>query len=377
VDRASNTARPFEEAGLLVGLDGGEREVRLALLGELVEQGFSLDELKRAAAENRLGLLPVDRVLGGDPRYTARQIAELSGVPLEHLQANRQAIGLAVPDPDDRTLNEQDLDAARVTARLREAGLPEEGLLDVTRVLGTGLAQGAEAMRMLVASWLLPQGVDERELSVRMVEAAHELLPLTAPLLQYMLTVHLRDQLRNQQFGGLELTEGMSPNVRQVYVGFSDMVGFTPLGERIEIDELGRLLGRLTDLGREAVQAPTRLIKSVGDALMFVSPSPTALLQTALSLTERVEAADGEIPPIRSGLAAGVAISREGDWYGPPVNLASRITDIALAGSALATRELREAAGDSFRWSYAGERRLKGFKRRVPLYRVRRAVPET
>jgi adenylate cyclase len=163
--------------------------------------------------------------------------------------------------------------------------------------------------------------------------------------------------------------------MRQVYVGFSDLVGFTLLGERIEIEELGSLLGTLADFGREALQPPTRLVKTIGDALMFVGPSPTALIGTVLALTDRVDEAGEECPPIRSGLAAGVALSREGDWYGPPVNLASRVTGVARPGSVLATEEMRDAAGDDYSWSAAGEWELRGVKRRVPLYRVRRLDP--
>jgi adenylate cyclase len=360
----------FIEAGLLDGLGEREREARLALLRELVEEGFSLEDLKLAAAEDRLGLLPVDRVLTDEPKYTAQEIAELVDVPLGFLLAVRQATGLALPDPEERIFGDEDLEAARIFARLRATGLPEDALLEVTRVLGSGLSQGAEAIRMLVARWLLPQGVDEYELSLRSVQAARELLPVTTPLLQYTLKAHMRDQIRNQQFGGLELAEGMSPSMRQVYIGFSDMVGFTRLGELIDIDELGQVLGGLNDEARAAVHQPARIVKTIGDAVMFVSPAPEALLETVLALTERVERAG--LPEIRSGLAAGVALSREGDWYGPPVNLASRVTGVARPGSVLATAELRDAAREAYAWSSAGGWHLRGFKRPVPLYRVRR-----
>jgi adenylate cyclase len=367
---ARELTREFVEAGLLDGLDGRQREARLALLRELVKEGFSIEDLKRAAAEDRLGLLPVDRVLADEPKYTAGEVAEVSGAPLEFMIAVRQAMGLALPDLEERIFGDEDVEAARIFQRLRESGLSDDALLEVTRVLGSGLAQGAEAMRMAVAQWLLPQGVDEYEMSLRTVQAARELMPLTAPLLQYTLKAHMRDQLRNQQYGGLELSAGMLPSVRQVYVGFSDMVGFTGLGELIEIEELGRLLGRLTDLARDSVRPPTRLVKTIGDAVMFVGPAPDALVETALSLTERVE--EERLPPIRSGLAAGAALSRDGDWYGPPVNIASRVTGVARAGSVLATREMRDAARETYAWSSAGEWNLKGVKRPVRLYRVRR-----
>jgi adenylate cyclase len=148
------------------------------------------------------------------------------------------------------------------------------------------------------------------------------------------------------------------------------MVGFTRLGELIEMDELGQVLGKLSNLAREAVRPPTRLVKTIGDAIMFVGPAPPALVETVLTLTERAEGAG--LPLIRSGLAAGLALSRDGDWYGPPVNLASRVTGVARGGSVLGTRDMRDAARQDYSWSSAGEWKLKGVERPVRLYRVRR-----
>src|SRR5689334_11299119 len=70
----------FEAEGLLDGVDGDARNARQELLEQLAEDGASLDELKRAVAENRLAFLPVERVLAGDGRYTAREVAEKSGL---------------------------------------------------------------------------------------------------------------------------------------------------------------------------------------------------------------------------------------------------------------------------------------------------------
>jgi adenylate cyclase len=368
---SSDLTKELEDAGLLDGLEGRPREARLALLRELVDKGFSIVDLGQAVAEGRLGLLPVERELSGEPLYTPREVAEIAGVPLDFLLSMREAIGLARPDPDERAFDAQDLETARGFARIRAAGVPEDGMLEVSRVLGRGLAQVTEAMRMVFARALLEQGADERELAIRNAEAARELLPVIAQLMDHTLRLQFRDQVRNQQFGRVELSERVSPSMRQVFVGFSDMVDFTRLGERVEIDELGQLLERLTGLAREAVRPPTRIVKTIGDAVMFVGPAPEPLIETTLGLTERVEAAEG-LPPIRSGLAAGVALSQEGDWYGPPVNLASRVTGVAHPGSVLATKELRDAAPEAYQWSDAGEWKLRGVKRRVRLYRVRR-----
>ena len=97
-----------------------------------------VDELRQAVAEQRLALLPVERLLASEARYTARDIAEQSGLDLEWFQAQRRALGLAVPDPDERVYGETDLESAELGRQYREVGLPEEDAMEAQRVLGRG-----------------------------------------------------------------------------------------------------------------------------------------------------------------------------------------------------------------------------------------------
>ena len=368
---SSGRIEEYRSAGLLDGLDGPAREARLRLLDDLAADGVSVEEMSTALAEGRLPLLPVERLLAGEPRLTPREVAETAGIPVEFFLAMRQAVGIARPDPDDRVCDAQDVSSALAFAHLREAGFPEDSLLDVTRVLGAGLAQTADAMRMAMATMLLEAGADEYEIAARNAEAVRELLPLVTPLLDHTLRLHIREQTRSQLFWQ---AEGASPNLRQVWIGFADMVGFTRLGEHIEADELGGLVTRLNDLALATVRPPVRLVKTIGDAAMLVSPAAEPLVETALTLVEQADRQGEDFPPLRAGLAGGVALSRGGDWYGRPVNLASRVTAVARPGSVLATKEVREAAGgDRYSWSRAGRWDLKGFRERVPLYRARRA----
>ena len=364
----------FEAAGLLEGLDGPAREARLRLLQDLAGDGVSIDEMKQALAEGRLALLPVERILAGEPRMTPREVADTAGIPVEFFIAMRQAVGIARPDPDERVCDAQDVSSAQAFAQLRGAGFPEDILLDVTRVLGAGLAQTSDAMRMAMATVLLQETADEYEIAMRNADAARELLPLMTPLMEHTLRLHIRDQTRSQLFWQ---AEGASPNLREVWVAFADMVGFTRLGERIDPQDLGGLVTRLTDLALETVRSPVRLVKTIGDATMLVSPAAAPLLDATLTLVERADEQQDDFPPLRAGLAGGVALSRGGDWYGRPVNLASRVTGVARAGSVLATAEVRDAVGnDRYVWSRAGRWELKGFRERVPLFRARGAVPE-
>jgi adenylate cyclase len=364
-------ARPEElqAAGLLEGLEDGAREARLRLLQDLAAEGVSIEEMQTALAEGRLALLPAERLLAGEPGLTPREVAQAAGIPVEFFLAMRQAVGIARPEPDDRVCDAQDVASAQAFAHLRGAGFPEESLLDVTRVLGAGLAQTADAMRMAMAA-LLESAADEYELATRNAEAVRELLPLNTPLMEHTLRLHIREQTRSQLFWQ---AEGASPNLRRVWVGFVDMVGFTRLGERIEAGELGGLATRLNDLTLEALAPPARLLKTIGDAAMLVSPAAEPLIDTALDLVAAAEAQGEDFPPLRAGLAGGVALSRGGDWYGRPVNLANRVTAVARRSSVLATKDVHDAARDRYSWSRAGLWKLKGFKSRVELFRVRRA----
>ena len=364
----------FAAAGLLDGLQGEARAARERLLQRLYDAGVTLDELRAAVAEDRLVLLPAERLIGGEPRYTGLEIAEKTGLEPEFLQALRKANGLPVPPPDAVAYTEGDLESAWTARTFRDAGVKPEDMLAITRVLGRGLAQAAELMRTVTLDLVLEPGAPEDELALRYADAAARLEPLTAPMLGQMVNLHLRHVVSTEVLSAAEREAGRLPGARDVAVGFADLVGFTRIGEEVPPDELGRVADRLETLAAERIAPPVRLVKTIGDAVMLVSPDTPALVHATLSL---VEAADGEgedFPQLRAGLARGPALSRAGDWYGQPVNLASRITARARPGSVLVTEEVRDATGqDGLAYSYAGDKRLKGVREPVPLFRVRRA----
>ena len=111
----------------------------------------------------------------------------------------------------------------------------------------------------------------------------------------------------------------------------------------------------------------------IGDAAMLVGPEPGPVVEAALELVEAAAREGEDFPLLRAGVAGGRALPRAGDWYGRPVNLASRITGVARPGSVLAAAEVHDALADAYAWSFAGERRLKGIDGRVKLFRCRRA----
>jgi adenylate cyclase len=367
----------FESEGLLKGTRGGAREERLRLLEELADQGFELDELRSAVAQNRLALLPVERFLeGAGDRFTVDELAERTALDPEFLLRYWQALGLPRPEPDERIFTERDLEAAQSVMAFREAGLPDEGILEATRVLGMSMAQVAATIRALVTETYIEGSETERDLALQLANEASALDPIMGGILHHVFRLHVREQMRQDAIGLAELAEGRLTGGQEVSVAFVDMVGFTRLGERLEPEEFGELTGRLGELATDLVELPVRVVKLIGDAVMMVSPDNPALLDAALGLVEAAEDEGGRFPQLRAGVARGEALPRAGDWYGRPVNLASRITSIARPGSVLCDEAAREAAGDGYAWSFAGSRRLRGIKGGVKLFRCRRKREE-
>ncbi len=362
----------FEAEGLLGDLEGEARESRLELLNQLADDGVSFDELRAAVEEDRLALLPVERFLEGEgQRLTLHDVAEQAGVDAGFLERLRAAQGLAPADPDDPEGTSEDIEAAKRMRSLIDAGLPEEGLIETSRVVGVAMSQVAAASNSLAGEALLEPGATELETSRRYLAAAQGLVPIIGPAMQYAFRLHLLEQIRQAAVGSAQLASGSLAGSQTVTACFADLVDYTRLGQTLDHGQLGALTSRLAELGREAAKPPVRLVKMIGDAVMLVSQSNDDLLRAALALVEAAESEGEEFPSLRAGLARGEAIARSGDFYGHPINLASRITDFAYPGSVLCDEGVYDEAEDGFAFSFAGARRLKGIDSPVKLFRVR------
>jgi adenylate cyclase len=146
------------------------------------------------------------------------------------------------------------------------------------------------------------------------------------------------------------------------------------LGEALPPEELGELAGQLANITHDVVTEPVHFVKTIGDAVMLVSVDTKKLLDAVLQLMEAAAAHD--LPRLRAGMAAGVAVTRAGDWYGSPVNIASRVTDAAPPGSVLVAESARVRIADApgIAWSSGGARHLRGIPDEVRLFIARRAL---
>jgi adenylate cyclase len=279
-----------------------------------------------------------------------------------------RSLGLPLVDRDEPVYSAEDLEAARVVKGFLDSGLPPDGVLEVSRVLGNGMAMLIAAVNDLARRALVQEADSELDVAMRLVEATVDLAPGLDPLLTYVANHQRREQNRQAVAGATELGAAATHTV----VCFADLVGFTRLGEQLPPDELSALARRLTELAETVIEPPVTLVKTIGDAVMLVAPDVDPMLEAALALLESAEAEGDDFPGLRAGIAAGEALRRAGDWYGSPVNIASRVTGRARRGSVLVTAEVREAARGDYDWSDAGRKRLRGVSGEVSVFRVRR-----
>ncbi|MGE0218390.1 adenylate/guanylate cyclase domain-containing protein [Mycolicibacterium sp.] len=364
----------LEGSGLLDGLDGRARAERAELIPWLLQRGVTVEQIRGSSAPM---LLASRRVLGDDGRYvSARQAAEDAGVDLELFERLQRAMGLPrVDDPDAAVFLHADAVGAKLSREFLDAGIDPDQLVQITRLLGDGLSRAAETMRSAALAAVMRPGATELEIAQAAEALVSRVASLLGPMIEDVLLVQLRHAIETEAVNATERAEGQHlPGARAVTIAFADLVGFTRLGEVVSPEDLERLSQRLADLTRDVAVPPVRFVKTIGDEVMLVSPEPAPLLAAVLHLVDATEG-DDDLPRLRVGVATGMAVSRAGDWFGSPVNLASRVTGAARPGSVLVAEATRESVGDDprFGWSFAGARHLKGIRSDVKVFRVRSA----
>jgi len=358
---------------LLDGLEGQSRQDRSDLIAWLFDQGFNLDRISGSLAAPVL--LPANRVLGDDGEFvSARQICESTGVALELLQRLHGAVGLPrIEDPDAVVLLRADAEAAAHAKFFIDMGVDEDETVAAMRALMQSLGHAATIMREVALKTLMRPGATEIELAQASEELARKCVPRIGPMIQELFFVELRHSFETEAVSAAEHSASRLLGARQITVTFADIAGFTQLGEALQPEELECVASQLAELARDVAVTPVRFIKTIGDAVMLVSSEPAPLLHSVLDLT--AAAAASGVPSLRVGVASGKAVSRAGDWFGSPVNVASRIAQSARPGTVLVAGSARDAVASNpaFEWESAGTRRFKGITDHVTLFRVRRS----
>ena len=315
-----------------------------------------------------------------DATWTGREVAERAGLPVDEAVKFWRALGFPADDLDQRVFGRQDLEALRVVSALRTI-FPIEDLSEAAYVTGRAMSEISAAVtelfrRRLVAPFVEAGGA-ELEVSLRLAAMSELLLSPLGPMLEVTLRRHLDVATRSEAALTIEETAGPMSGEREMSVAFADLVDFTSKSEELSALEIGQLASLLLQLAEEATSGHNaRIVKSIGDAVMFSALDPVSCCAAAVELVARAEE-DGRLPRVRAGVAHGPVIRAYADYFGRTVNVASRLCDIANPGSVL----LQEPASvDAEAWRAAGleltrrgDVRLKGIKGPAAVVEVRPA----
>jgi len=369
--RGEMSASDIDATGLLNGLEGDARRDRAELIGWLLDRGFTIDEIRASVTPM---LLPANRLMGYDGVYVStREMSHETGIDLEFLQALQRAAGLPrIDDPDAAVLPRADVEAATRAKYLLDFGIDPDDAIAIVLVLARGLGRAAAMMRAPTFNVLVTPGASEVDLAEAADALVREATPPFKQMVEGLLMLQFRHMWETEGITAAERATGKLLGARQVAVAFADLAGFTRLGEVLPPDDLERVARRLAELAHDVAVPPVWWVKSIGDAVMFVSTGTAQLIDAVLDLIDLAEAND--LPRLRAGVAAGLAVSRAGDWFGSPVNIASRVTGLAREGTVLVTDSARKTAGaaDGLVWSPAGEHLLRGVSGQVRLHYVSR-----
>lgn len=345
----------------------------------LADHGATEDEIARAEADEVLDLLVADRMLVPmERRYTRRRLAEMTGMPEELTQRFWRALGFADVPEDELAFTDLDLEAIVTFQAMLHLGVAEvESALQLARVIGSSMSRIADAEVSPAASGLpgLMGSTDSVEEADRFAQVASTSLPAMARLLEFVWRRHVQAATRRAM---MLRARGGGP-LPVLAVGFADMVGFTVLSQQLSERDLAAVVSRFEEVAHDQVTSlGGRVVKMIGDEVMFVTESVSNAARIGLGLAEAY-ADDDLLSDVRVALASGPVLAKDGDCFGPVVNLASRMVGIAHPGSVLVTEEMREElsllAGEDFLFESQGTRNLKDIGR-VQVWSVYRVGSE-
>ncbi|MDX6218687.1 MAG: hypothetical protein QOJ48_368 [Frankiales bacterium] len=342
---------------------------RRELLEFLAQEGCSLDEMKLADSRGRLFALAGDRrirpLVG---LLSLRDAASKLEVEPAVLTRVWRTLGLPDNGVDAPLLTTADVDALATYLDVR-GFLGEDTALAVSRVVGAALARitEAESSAMRVGmEGVIDVGVSGDEVvTAKAYAAVTRLVPRIGQMLDTLHRQHL--EATRVHFEGID-REHSDRTTFRCGVGFADLSGFTRLSQQLSLGALSEVLSVFEETALDTVHARGgRVVKFLGDAVMWVSAEPEDLVRIAADLVTHPRAAAGGID-VRAGLAYGGVLAQDGDYFGPPVNLASRLVAIAEPGQVLAAGDLVEVLGHGWMAVPGVPQALRGFDDPVTPY---------
>ena len=347
---AAGIANARERAGLIKYLDG---------------LGFTAEDMVEAERRGRLFGLAGDVLQwSGPPTFSLRAAAEALGVPVEDVAHAWALLGLTVAGPDTPALSQADVDGLATWVALKTL-MGDDAAFGWLRVLGAAMARVAEAGATVVRLGqpdIQMNHTQDELTTARAYRAVAEFIPRIGAFLD---AVH-----RHHTISARTYFEGVVRDTTASVVcgvGFADLSGFTALTQRLTTVELSNLLHEFNTTVTDVVHADGgRIVKFIGDEVMWVSSTPALLAKAAVDLVEHPRARQAGLQ-VRAGLGYGQVLAIGGDYFGNPVNLAARLVGAAAPGQILAAANVRDELPD---WPAIPQDPLilKGFESPVTAY---------
>ncbi len=379
------TVRRWIRQGLIPQYEGEWTPAAIGqarVVAKMRERGHSLKEIRTATEAGRLAFGFLDELLGTEPpRYSLKDAARQTG--LEEGLVRRLIAGLGVNREQADAVSEDELQLLRYVAAVLDAGFPLAALLQLVRVYGQAIARIADAevrlFHLYVHEPLMRSGATGVETAEQMQAMSRQLLPLAGPIIDQIHQRYLQFFVEQDVVGHMESDlDGTAVDLgrMRVAIAFADLTGYTRMteeeGELSAVDAVERFV--------EAVEVTlpdeARIIKTIGDEVMVIGSDAAALTDWAVGF----QAMQTERPLPRIAVHCGVALFRDGDYYGRDINIASRVSARSAGGEVLVTRPVVEVArvgGGHLEFERIGEVTLKGFSESTEVFVARQRREET
>jgi adenylate cyclase len=351
------------------------------VVARMRERGYSLEDLRDAGREGRLAFGFAEELFSageGEAKFALSDVARETGLEPELIE--RILVILGTPKGQQRNLSAEDVAALRHCARVLAAGFPLVAFLQLVRVYVQSMRRIADAevrlFHLYVHEPLIRDAVPELEMAAEMGDLAGDILPLAAPLTEYLHNRYLRFFLEQDVVGHME--SGLDSNTAEIELGqvtvtlcFIDLTGFTRYTEEEGDMEALDVVENFVETVESTLPREATIVKTIGDEVMVVSPDAASLTEWAVEFLRRFP----QRPQPRVGIHCGEAVYRDGDYFGSQVNLAHRVVNRALAGEVLVTDRVAVAIArrDRLRLEPIGQVSLKGFPVPTDLFVVRAA----
>jgi adenylate cyclase len=350
------------------------------VVARMRERGYSLEDLREAGREGRLAFGFAEELFSRPAGGGASLASVAAETGLEPELLERILIILGTPKGRQRNLSPEDVAALRHCARVLAAGFPLVAFLQLVRVYVQSMRRIADAevrlFHLYVHEPLIRDAVPELEMAEEMGDLAGDILPLAAPLTEYLHNRYLRFFLEQAVVGHME--SGLDSNTAEIELGqvtmtlcFIDLTGFTRYTEEEGDMEALDVIENFVETVESTLPREATIVKTIGDEVMVVSPDAASLTGWAVEFLRRFP----QRPQPRVGIHCGEAVYRDGDYFGSQVNLAHRVVNRALAGEVLVTDRVAAAIAGKDRLSLdpIGQVSLKGFPAPTELFVVRAA----